>query len=388
MPKTYAELLDQALRTVGEITPAELESRREAGELVLIDCREPAEFEGGVIAGAALVPLAQIESAVTTPGLSHETPIVVYCASGIRSLIGAMTLHEMGYSKSTSLAGGIKRWAIEGYPIEGNQSGLNADQLNRYARHLALPEVGEKGQQKLLESKVVIVGAGGLGSPAALYLAAAGVGTIGIIDFDRVDTSNLQRQILHPTDRVGRSKVESARQTLNAINPDVEVVSLPHQLNADNAEELLSGYDVILDGTDSFPTRYLVNDASLRLRIPVAHGSIFRFDGQASFFVPYEGPCYRCLFPEAPPPELAPNCAEAGVLGVLPGIIGSIQATETLKYLLGIGESLMGRLLVYDALDQSFMTVKTKRRPDCPACSDPGNPPALVDYDPFCRVTP
>ncbi len=386
VPKTYAQLVKEALEITGEISPAELDEMRNAGPVVLIDCRETDEFGGGTIAGASLVPRASIEAAVARAGLATDVPIVVYCSSGVRSLLAARTLREMGYQSATSLAGGLERWLREGYPIERSSDGLSNEQRQRYARHLSLPEVGEKGQQKLLEAKVAVIGAGGLGSPAALYLAAAGVGTIGVIDFDVVDASNLQRQILHATDRIGRPKVDSAKQTLEAINPDVNVVTHGEQLNAANALDVLSGYDVIVDGSDSFPTRYLVNDVSLNLRVPVAHGSIFRFDGQASFFIPYEGPCYRCIFAEAPPPELAPNCADAGVLGVLPGIIGSIQATETIKHILGIGETLVGRLLAYDALDQSFMTVKVNRRPDCPACSDPARPPDIVDYDALCRV--
>lgn len=386
MPKTYADLVREAIAIAGETTPAELAQQLEKGPVLLIDCREQEEFGGGVIAGASLVPRSSIESAVARAGLAPDTPIVVYCASGVRSALAARTLHEMGYTSATSLAGGIQRWMMEGHPIEAEVGGLTAEQNERYARHLMLPEVGEKGQLKLLESKVMVIGAGGLSSPAALYLAAAGVGTIGIVDFDVVDASNLQRQVLHSTERVGLPKVDSARRTLNAINPDVEILTHRTRIGASNAEELLGGYDVIVDGSDNFPTRYLINDASLRLRIPVAHGSIFRFDGQASFFVPYEGPCYRCIFPEAPPPELAPNCAEAGVLGVLPGIIGSIQAAEAIKHLLGIGETLNGRLLVYDALDQSFTDVKVKRRASCPACSNPESPPTLVDYDPTCRV--
>jgi molybdopterin/thiamine biosynthesis adenylyltransferase/rhodanese-related sulfurtransferase len=386
MPLSYADLVKQALKLVGEIPPAEVEARLAQGRVMLIDCREPSEFETGIIAGASLVPRGSIESAVARAGLASDTPVVVYCASGARSALAAKTLHDMGYTSATSLAGGIQRWVREGHAVEVPTGGLTADQQSRYARHLVLPEVGEKGQAKLLRSRVVIVGAGGLGSPVAIYLAAAGVGTLGIIDHDIVDASNLARQILHSSDRVGRPKVESARQTILSINPDVEVIGHNQQLNAGNALALLSGYDVIVDGSDNFPTRYLINDASLHLRTPVVHGSIFRFDGQASVFVPYQGPCYRCLFPEPPPPELAPNCAEAGVLGVLPGIIGSIQATETLKLLLGIGESLTGRLLIYEALDQSFTSVRLARRPECLACGDEERPPLLVDYDPYCRV--
>jgi molybdopterin/thiamine biosynthesis adenylyltransferase len=384
--KTYAELVREALAIAGEIAPAELATMLESQQVVLIDCREPEEHARGIIPGASLVPRGSIETAVARAGLAADADIVVYCAVGARSALAARTLHEMGYRSATSLAGGIQRWMMEGRPVEAATGGLTPEQSDRYARHLMLPEVGEKGQLRLLESKVVVIGAGGLSSPAALYLAAAGVGTIGIIDFDVVDASNLQRQVLHSTDRIGVAKVESARRTLGAINPDIEVVTNRTRLDAANAEALLAGYDVIVDGSDNFPTRYLVNDASLRLGIPVAHGSIFRFDGQASFFIPYEGPCYRCIFPEAPPPELAPNCAEAGVLGVLPGIIGSIQAAETIKHLLSIGETLNGRLLVYDALEQSFTDVRVNRRADCAACGDPQHPPRMVDYDPSCRV--
>jgi molybdopterin/thiamine biosynthesis adenylyltransferase len=289
----------------------------------------------------------------------------------------------MGYQNVANLAGGIVRWKSEGLPIEVD-SALSEEQRSRYARHLVLPEVGEKGQRRLLESTVLVIGAGGLGSPVALYLAAAGVGNLRIVDFDVVDESNLQRQILHGIDRVGRAKVESARQTIAAINPDVVVDAHRLRLAAANVIGLIEDCDVIVDGADNFPTRYLVNDASLRTRTPVVHGSIFRFDGQVAVFSPYQGPCYRCLFPQPPPPELAPNCAEAGVMGALPGVIGSLQAMETIKLLLGLGEPLIGRLLVYDALDQDFMTVKVNRDPACPACSDESAPPVLVDYDQSC----
>jgi molybdopterin/thiamine biosynthesis adenylyltransferase len=297
--------------------------------------------------------------------------------------LAAKTLQDLGYQDVANLAGGIVRWKLEGLPVQVDST-LSAEQRQRYARHLVLPEVGEKGQRKLLESSVLVIGAGGLGSPVALYLAAAGVGTLRMVDSDVVDESNLQRQILHGIDRVGRAKVESARQTIAAINPDVVVETHRVRLEAGNVLKLIDGCDVIVDGTDNFPTRYLVNDASLRTRTPVVHGSIFRFDGQVAVFSPYKGPCYRCLFPQPPPPELAPNCAEAGVMGALPGIIGSLQAMETIKLLLGLGQPLIGRLLVYDALDQDFMTVKVNRDPNCPACSDESAPPTLFDYDQSC----
>ena len=261
---------------------------------------------------------------------------------------------------------------------------LSSDQRNRYQRHLLLPEVGEEGQQKLLDAKALLLGAGGLGSPAALYLAAAGVGTIGIIDMDVVDESNLQRQILHNMDRIGERKVDSAKKTLTAINPDVNVVTYDVRLGADNVLDIIDGYDVIVDGTDNFPTRYLLNDASLLKRIPVVHGSIFRFEGQVTVFKPYEGPCYRCLLPEPPPAELAPNCAEAGVLGVLPGIVGSIQGLEAIKVVLDLGDPLIGRLLAYDALEESFRTFNVRRDPQCPACGENAGEIVIAEYDDLC----
>jgi molybdopterin/thiamine biosynthesis adenylyltransferase len=287
------------------------------------------------------------------------------------------------------MAGGFNKWKNEGRPWTTPRT-LNPEQRNRYHRHLLLPEVGEAGQQKLLDSKVLLLGAGGLGSPAALYLAAAGVGTLGIIDMDVVDESNLQRQILHNLDRIGERKVDSAKKTLTALNPDVDVVGYDVRLGADNILEIIDGYDVIVDGTDNFPTRYLVNDASLLKRIPVVHGSIFRFEGQATVFAPYQGPCYRCLFPEPPPAEMAPSCAEAGVLGVLPGIVGSIQAMEAIKLILGLGDPLIGRLLSYDAMEESFRTFKVPRDPHCPTCGADAGEIVIAEYDELCmpHVTP
>jgi molybdopterin/thiamine biosynthesis adenylyltransferase len=289
----------------------------------------------------------------------------------------------MGYQNLASLAGGFDRWKAEGREWRTGE-GLTPEQRDRYSRHVLLPEVGVAGQTRLLESSVLLIGAGGLGSPAGLYLAAAGVGTIGVVDFDTVDATNLQRQVLHNVDRIGMAKTDSARETLSALNPDVKVVTHDERLTAANAMRIMGGYDVVVDGGDNFPTRYLVNDVSLHLRVPVVHGSIFRFEGQASVFHPYQGPCYRCLFPEPPPPELSPSCAEAGVLGVLPGIIGSIEAMEAIKLLLGIGEPLTGRLLIYDSLEEEFSTVSLDRDPECPACGDPDQPPVLVDYDQSC----
>lgn len=378
---SYAELVAAVRRSVTELTPAAVEAR--LGTITVIDVREPEEHEAGSLAGARLMPRGVLEISIEAAVPDREEGIVLFCAGGQRSILAAASLASMGYRQVASMVGGFNRWKDEGRGWE-IPTALSADQRTRYSRHLLLPEVGEPGQTRLLESSVLLIGAGGLGSPAALYLAAAGVGTIGLVDFDAVDASNLQRQILHGVDRIGMPKVESARETLSALNPDVKIVTYPHRLGADNALEILSGYDLILDGGDNFPTRYLVNDASLHLRVPVVHGSIFRFEGQASVFHPYQGPCYRCLFPQPPPPELAPSCAEAGVLGVLPGIIGSIEAMEAIKVLLGIGDTLVGRLLIYDALEQDFQTVNVRRDPECPACSDPEHPPRLVDYDPAC----
>lgn len=379
---TYRDLVASALEEIDEIAPAELRDRLD--DVTIIDVREVDEYQQGAIPGSKFLPRGILERDVAVAIPDQATPLVLYCEGGARSALAAASLKSMGYHDVTSLAGGFERWKQEGMPW-GDPTGLTADQRTRYARHVRLPEVGETGQLRLLEAKAVIVGAGGLGSPAALYLAAAGVGTIGVIDDDVVDASNLQRQVLHNFERIGMPKVDSARETLLALNPDVKVETHGKRLNASNALSILSGYDVIIDGGDNFPTRYLVNDASVHLKTPVVHGSIFRFEGQASVFAPFDGPCYRCLHREPPPPELAPSCAEAGVLGVLPGIIGTIQAMEAIKILLGLGDTLAGRLLIYDALDQDFTTVSIKRDPDCPTCGDPGRLPEIVDYDETCR---
>ncbi len=378
---SYGELVAGVRRSVSEIDPSLVESRLD--HLEVIDIREPDEYQSGTIPGSRFIARGVLESHIETQIPERSREIVLFCSGGARSVLAAASLAAMGYDRVHSMAGGFNRWKDEGRAWIA-PTGLSPDQRTRYHRHLLLPEVGTEGQEKLLESSVLIIGAGGLGSPAALYLAAAGVGTVGLVDFDQVDASNLQRQILHNLDRVGMPKVESARETLTALNPDVKIVTHAERLTADNALALLSGYDVIVDGGDNFPTRYLLNDASLHLRIPVVHGSIFRFEGQAAVFHPYTGPCYRCLFPLPPPPELAPSCAEAGVLGVLPGIIGSIEAMEAIKILLGVGDSLAGRLLVYDALEEDFQTVTVRRDPGCAACSDPDHPPRLVDYDLTC----
>jgi sulfur-carrier protein adenylyltransferase/sulfurtransferase len=379
---TFRELLSAAKSQISEVDTATAETRIKAGAVIL-DVREPDEYEQGALLGAIHIPRGHLEAQIENKIADHSGEIVVYCAGGVRSAFAAKTLGELGYSNVVSMAGGFGRWKDEGRAWKAPES-LTGDQRNRYARHLLLPEVGEVGQLKLLGSKVLMLGAGGLGSPSALYLAAAGVGTIGVIDMDVVDASNLQRQILHNMDRIGERKVDSAKKTLVAINPDVNVVTYDVRLGADNVLDIIDGYDLIVDGTDNFPTRYLLNDASLKKGIPVVMGAIFRFEGQVSVFNPHNGPCYRCMLPEPPPAEMAPSCAEAGVLGVLPGIIGSLQAMEAIKLLLGLGDSLVGRLLTYDALEQSFRTFKLRRDPNCPACSiDPADV-VIAEYDELC----
>ena len=378
---SYRELLTQVKGRIDEIQPEDAESR--LGQATFLDVREQDEYDQGTIPGSVFIPRGHLESQAESKLGSKDTPIVIYCAAGARSAFGAETLEQLGYTDVVSMAGGFGRWKNEGRPWI-TPAALDSEQRSRYQRHILLPEVGESGQQKLLESRALLLGAGGLGSPAALYLAAAGVGTLGIVDMDVVDASNLQRQILHNMDRIGERKVDSAKKSLTQLNPDVDVVTYDVRFGADNVLDIIDGYDVIIDGTDNFPTRYLLNDASLLKRIPVVHGSIFRFEGQVSVFKPYEGPCYRCLLPEPPPAELAPSCAEAGVLGVLPGIIGSIQALEGIKLLLDLGDPLIGRLLAYDALEESFRTFKVRRDPECPACGENAAPIVIAEYDEHC----
>ncbi len=382
---TPRELLAQVRAAITEVDPEEAEHR--FGTCTFLDVREPDEYEQGAIPGAVHLPRGNLEFGVEGRIPVKEGTVVVYCAGGTRSAFAARTLTDLGYKDVVSMAGGFNRWKDEGRAWKVPRT-LTSDQRNRYQRHLLLPEVGETGQQKLLDSKVLLLGAGGLGSPAALYLAAAGVGTIGVIDMDVVDESNLQRQILHNMDRVGERKVDSAKKTLSALNPDVAVETFDMRLGADNVLDVLDGYDLVVDGTDNFPTRYLVNDASLLKRIPVVHGSIFRFEGQVTVFDPYNGPCYRCLIPEPPPVELAPSCAEAGVLGVLPGIVGSIQALEAIKMLLGLGDPLVGRLLAFDALEETFRTFKVRRDPECPACGEHAGEIVIAEYDELCMPHP
>ncbi len=378
---SFRELLAQTKSDITEITGADAEPK--LGAVTFLDVREQDEYDAGTIPGSVFIPRGHLESQVENKLVDRDAEIVVYCAGGVRSAFAAKTLRELGYSNVVSMAGGFGQWKNEDRPWI-TPAVLTTEQRDRYKRHILLPEVGEAGQQKLLESKVLLLGAGGLGSPAALYLAAAGVGTLGIVDMDIVDASNLQRQILHNVDRIGDRKVDSAKKTLTLLNPDVNVVTHDVRFGADNVLDIIDGYDIVLDGTDNFPTRYLLNDASLLAKVPVVHGSIFRFEGQVTVFNPYVGPCYRCLLPEPPPPELAPSCAEAGVLGVLPGIVGSIQALETIKLLLDLGDPLVGRLLAYDALEQSFRTFKVRRDPTCPACSVDPSEIVIAEYDQHC----
>ena len=359
---TFRDLLTAAKSQITEVDTAGAAEKISSGKVVVLDVREPDEYEQGALADAIHIPRGHLEAQVETRIVDKSTPVVVYCAGGVRSAFAAKTLQELGYTSVESMAGGFGKWKDEGRawttPIA-----LSAEQRNRYQRHLLLPEVGVAGQAKLLQSKVLLLGAGGLGSPAALYLAAAGVGTLGIVDMDEVDASNLQRQILHNIDRVGERKVDSAKKTLTMLNPDIDVVTYDTRLAASNIVDIISGYDVIVDGADNFPSRYLLNDASVKLGIPVVHGSIFRFEGMVSVFHPLRGPTYRDMVPEPPPAEMAPSCAEAGVLGVLPGIVGSIQALETIKLLLDLGDSLIGRILAIDTTEMTFRTFNLRKDP-------------------------
>jgi molybdopterin/thiamine biosynthesis adenylyltransferase/rhodanese-related sulfurtransferase len=391
MSPSGADVIKQIRQRIDEVDPGE--ARRQASNgATLIDVRETHEFEAGHIPGAKHVPRGYLESRIEGAVPDHSQHVILYCQTGQRSALAANTLKELlGYEHVESMTGGITLWKDRGYEVEVPKS-LSSEQRERYSRHLLIPEVGVEGQQKLLEAKVLLLGAGGLGSPAALYLAAAGVGTLGIVDNDVVDLSNLQRQVIHTTDRIGVPKVDSAEETLRGINPDVEVVKYPVRLDASNIMEIIEGYDVIVDGLDNFPTRYLLNDASVRLQIPVVSAAILGFDGQLSVFAPYEGPCYRCLFREPPPAELAPSCGANGVLGVLPGTMGLLQATEVVKLIIGEGDPLIGRMLLYDALGATFTTVKIKRDPECPICSrEPGEISddemgVFPDYEAFCAA--
>jgi molybdopterin/thiamine biosynthesis adenylyltransferase/rhodanese-related sulfurtransferase len=392
MTPSGADLLRELKKKVQHVDPAEVSEHLGDEDIVIVDVREPEEYAAGHIPGAVHVPRSYLETRIENAVPDKSKRVVLYCASGNRSTFAANTLTELlGYERAENMTGGFTLWKDRGYAVEVPKS-LTAEQRERYSRHLLIPEVGTEGQTKLLESKVLLLGAGGLGSPAALYLAAAGVGTLGVVDNDVVDLSNLQRQVIHTTDRIGVPKVDSAEETINAINPDVNVVKYQTRIDASNIVEIIQGYDVIVDGLDNFPTRYLLNDASVRLGIPVVSASILGFDGQLSVFKPYEGPCYRCLYPVPPPAELAPSCGANGVLGVLPGTMGLLQATEVIKLIIGEGEPLIGRLLLYEALGATFTELKVRRDPECPVCSrDPSEISdeelgVFPDYEAFCAA--
>jgi molybdopterin/thiamine biosynthesis adenylyltransferase/rhodanese-related sulfurtransferase len=382
---SYRDLLQQTREEIEEIGAAQARELVEEDEAAVVDVRERDEWEEGHLPRAVHIPRGNLESRIEGAVPDKSRPVLLYCASGNRSAFAAKTLEELGYENVLSLAGGFTDWKRNGLPFELPRA-LDESKRRRYSRHLLIPEVGEEGQLKLLDSRVLLIGAGGLGSPASLYLAAAGVGTLGIVDDDAVDETNLQRQIIHSTERLGESKAESAKRTIEALNPDVNVKVFQERLTSENVDRILGeGWDVIVDGADNFPTRYLLNDASVWHGIPVVHGSIYRFEGQTTVFKPHEGPCYRCLFPQPPPPELAPSCAEGGVLGVLPGVIGSLQANEALKLSLGIGEPLIGRLLMFDALAGSFTEISLRRDPDCPVCGENPTITDYIDYVEFCQ---
>ena len=382
---TYRELLAGVKAEIDEVSTVELHDRLAAGERpLLLDVREQDEWSEGHLPGAIHIERGNLESRVEAMILDKSREVVVYCAAGARSAFAAKSLHELGYDVVSSLSGGFADWKRNGFDIQTPRT-LSQEQRARYSRHILIPEVGEQGQQKLLDARVLLIGAGGLGSPSSLYLTAAGVGTVGIVDADIVDDSNLQRQIVHSTNTLGEPKVLSAKRALEALNPDVNVVTYEERLTSENVERILAdGWDVIVDGADNFPTRYLVNDASVWHNIPVVHGSIYRFEGQVTVFQPHVGPCYRCLYPAPPPPELAPSCAEGGVLGVLPGIVGSLQASEALKLILGAGETLTGRLLLFDALYTTFDEVAIKQDPGCPVCGSSPPITEYIDYVEFC----
>lgn len=386
MPKTFQELMEEARRIVPEWDVEKVRKTVESDPgWVLLDVREKEEYREGHLPGAVSLPRGFLELRIEQTIPDKKQPIIAYCAGGTRSLLAAKQLVEMGYERVISMAGGFTAWKNQGLPWKQDRQ-FTPEQLTRYSRHFLLPEVGEEGQAKLLDAKVLLIGAGGLGSPTAFYLAAAGVGTIGIVDHDVVDLSNLQRQILHTNDRIGMPKVESARMTLQALNPDVQVIGYQERLSSENALRLFRDYDVIVDGCDNFPTRYLVNDACVMLGKPNVHGSIFQFEGQASVFYPGKGPCYRCLFPEPPPPGAAPSCAEAGVLGVLPGLVGCVQALETIKLILGVGRPLIGRMVYFDTLSMEVRIHKLRRDPKCPVCGDQPTITQLIDYEEFCGL--
>ncbi len=388
MAKTYQELMTEARDSVPEVTIDEVQAQMENGARpTLLDVREREEYREGHLEGSVPLPRGFLEMRIEEAVPDKSTPIVAYCAGGVRSLIAARTLKEMGYENVTSMSGGYTAWKNAGYKWVADRQ-FTPEQITRYARHFTLPEVGEAGQAKLLDAKVLCVGAGGLGSPVALYLAAAGVGTIGIADHDTVDMSNLQRQILHTNDRVGMPKVESAQLTLNALNPDVNIVQFKERLSSENVMRIIDDFDIVVNGCDNFPTRYLINDACVMAKKMLVDGSIFQFEGQVTVVDPTEGPCYRCLFPEPPPPGMAPSCAEAGVLGVLPGLVGCVQALEVIKIILGAGNPLVGRMMHFDTLSSEIRVLKLRKDPNCLVCSENPKITELIDYEEFCGLRP
>lgn len=387
MSATFQDLIKAVKGQIKEMTPEEVRERLKAGEpWALLDVREQNEWDEGHIEDAHFIPRGFLEIRVEKTLPERDKPLVVYCAGGVRSAMAAKTLHDMGYSNVVSMSGGFSRWRELDYPVMKPRV-LSDVEVERYSRQIRIPEVGLAGQAKILESSVLVIGAGGLGCPSSIYLTAAGVGTIGIVDNDVVDLSNLQRQILHNTSSIGSPKTESAKATLNEINPLTEVRTYQEQLTSANIMDIIEPYDIIVDGTDNFPTRYLINDASVWTGKPNIHGSVFRFEGQVTLFHPDNGPCYRCLYPHPTPPDLAPSCADAGVLGVLPGIVGLLQAVETLKFIIGQGDSLAGRLITYDALTTTFREFKLQRDPDCPVCGENPTITEFIDYEQFCADT-
>ena len=383
--QTYQERLSDLKKRLKEVAPEEVKKMIEAKDnLILIDVRESEEYRNGHLPGAISIPRGFLEMRIEEAITDRSAPLALYCAGGIRSLFSTETLKNMGYTSVVSMSSGFNGWTRKDFPTETPMQ-LSEKDRKRYSRHLLIPEVGEQGQIKLLKSKVLIIGAGGLGCPIAYYLAAAGCGTLGIVDFDVVDESNLQRQILHTTDRVGTSKIKSAMQTLSAFNENVKLIPFEERITSLNIERIMQDFDIVVDGSDNFPTRYLVNDACVKLKKPCVHGSIYRFEGQVTVFDPQRGgPCYRCLYKEPPPPELAPSCADAGVLGVLPGVIGLLEAVETVKLILEIGEPLIGRVVAYDALEGAFQTFRLRKDPTCDYCQEGAIFPGFIDYDYFC----
>jgi sulfur-carrier protein adenylyltransferase/sulfurtransferase len=387
MAKTSKNILDEARAAIKSIDVDQARKMIDQPGTVLLDVRESDEWRQGHIPQAIGIPRGFLELRIEEKVPDHKTPVILQCASGTRSLLAARALREMGYENLYNLTGGFNTWKDRGLPWVADRA-FTTEELNRYSRHFVIPEVGEKGQAKLLDSKVLILGTGALGSPVSLYLAAAGVGTLGLVDFDVVDASNLQRQIIHTTDRVGMLKTESAQKAINALNPGVKVIRHDVRLSSENVMDIVKDYDVVVNCGDNFPTRYLINDACVFLKKPLVDGAIFRFEGNATVFHPAAGgPCYRCLYPEPAPPDMAPSCAEAGVLGALPGVIGSIEALEAIKLLLSAGEPLTGKMVYFDTLSKDYVRVlKIRKNPECPVCSDHPTQTGLIDYEAFCGL--